>query len=232
MPKELEHILVNNNTAHTDPNLETSAQASENSAEKETAVPKVPPVDTKSSYLINKIKQAIKLVDKEKIDKKEINQLIESISNFFKCSSNFKEKEVEDKTSEPKQNKLSAQDKSFEKKSLSDFYPLSSDDCVELDRQSGRGFSINAMNEILKSLTNKLVNPMFYSKKSFMAYMTKVFKHEMRKPSEVNNETFRISINMNEEERKTYEIEKYLAQIENNPEASPEWRLKKSLYPC
>ena len=125
--------------------------------------------------------------------------------------------------------KSNESNKLFEKKSLSDFYPLSFEDCSELQRRSGKKYSLNAMNEILRSLTNKLINPLFYSKRSFIAYMTKIFEFELRKPEKVNNDTHKILINLNEQERKTYEIEKYLCNIENTNQVSPEWHMKKKL---
>ena len=235
IPKELEHVLVNNTPFNTDISSETVSNISSNDAalvEEATMSKEYPACVKRIPSILIKKNINIKTLDKEKIDKKEktekngisqLNKTNKSISNFSNCSFSLKETALSPQIPEIKQNTI------FEQKSLAEFYPLSSDDGAFLQRNSGRDFSLNAMNEILKSLASKLVNPMFYSKKSFMSYMTKILKHEMREPAKVNNAAFKILLNMSEEERKIYEIEKYLSQIENNREVTPEWHLKKKL---
>ena len=39
---------------------------------------------------------------------------------------------------------------------LEDFYPLSAEDCSALQGMSGREFSLNAMNEILKNMSKRI----------------------------------------------------------------------------
>ena len=86
-----------------------------------------------------------------------------------------------------------------EAKKLCEFYPLSPDDCEKLQSSSGREFSLNAMNEILKDISRRLKDRFFYSKKGFMGYMTKVFQNEMRDAVKVSNLGFRIKANKSEE---------------------------------
>lgn len=252
IPKELEHVLANNTLVNTDFSSETSVNSSEKKVitRVESTVSKEYPPCVKIIPSIIKKNINIKILDKEKIDKKEITEkniitnlnhslkVSESISNFSNCSFKFQdmtEQELAAQTLNSQAGIIESeslqreQNQIFEQKSLAEFYPLSSDDGAFLQRNSGRDFSLNAINEILKSLTNKLVNPMFYSKKSFMSYMTKILKYEMREPAKVNNAAFKILMNMSEEERKIYEIEKYLSKIENNREVTPEWHLKKKL---
>jgi hypothetical protein len=240
VPKELEHILLSNapvskvsTTAITEelPKSEINNDINEVAFKNKTTVSKKDPACVKiiPSNMIKK-NTNIKELDKEKIDKKEISK---SISNFNKNLFDLKKEESIQRIAEQKSkndsSKLNESDKLFEKKSLLDFYPLSFEDCDELQRRSGKKYSLNAMNEILRSLTNKLINPLFYSKKSFIAYMTKIFEFELRKPEKVSNDTYKILINLNEQERKTYEIEKYLCTIENTKQVSPEWHMKKKL---
>jgi len=116
-----------------------------------------------------------------------------------------------------------------EPKILNDFYPLTEELANEIRVESGRNFSLNAMNEILKDIAKRLTHCIFRSIKGFKAYMVKILKNEMRDENKVNNETFRITANLTEEEKKAIEIEKYLTKIENIREVSQEVHLKKKL---
>ena len=82
-------------------------------------------------------------------------------------------------------------------KDLSDHYPLTSEDCSLLQSKSGREFSTNAINEILLSLSNKQRQKeyKFLSKTSFMAYMTKVLRNEMRDEVKTSNIRFKLNNN-------------------------------------
>ena len=116
-----------------------------------------------------------------------------------------------------------------EAKPLASFYPLTEEQAEELRRKSGRDFSLNAMNEILKDMSRKLPDRTFYSKNAFMIYMTKVFANEMRDSVKVSNESFKIKANLTKEERRREEIDEYLTNIEYSRDVSPEWHLKKKL---
>ena len=116
-----------------------------------------------------------------------------------------------------------------EGKPLASFYPLTEEQAEELRRKSGRDFSLNAMNEILKDISRKLPNRTFYSKNAFMIYMTKVFANEMRDSVKISNEGFKIKANLTKEERRREEIDEYLTNIEYTRDVSPEWHLKKKL---
>jgi len=63
---------------------------------------------------------------------------------------------------------------------LKDFYPLTEKDCQELQKQSGRGFTLNAMNQILQDMSKRLKDRSFRSKKGFISYMSKALEYEMR----------------------------------------------------
>jgi len=54
--------------------------------------------------------------------------------------------------------------KKKEIKNLKDFFPLSEEDCRELQSMLGRYFSLKAMNEILQDIFKKLLLPEFWSK--------------------------------------------------------------------
>ena len=116
-----------------------------------------------------------------------------------------------------------------EQKSLSDFYPLSLEDCNNLQLSSDREFNLNAMNEILLNMSKKLTKHKFGSKKRFMAYMTKAFRNEKRDAVVISNATFKIRGNQSKEEQTIQIQEKYLTELEYSLQASPEWHLKKKL---
>ena len=114
-------------------------------------------------------------------------------------------------------------------KTLGDYYPLNKEDCSQLQILSGREFSLNAMNEILRDMSKKLTEPEFKTKKGFLSYMAKAFAYEMRDAVKISNENFKIKSNLNLEESREGEIENYLSEIENNRQVTPEWHLKKKL---
>lgn len=118
---------------------------------------------------------------------------------------------------------------SQEPKQLVDFYPLTKEDCHELQIKSGREFTLTSMNEILKSLTKKVKNVSFWSKKGFMEYMSKVYKYEMRDAVKISGESFKIKSNMNDSKETLQIQEKYLLKLENSLQTTPEWHFKKKL---
>jgi hypothetical protein len=79
-------------------------------------------------------------------------------------------------------------------KSLGEHYPLSQEDCWELQKRSGKGYNLNAMNEILLDMSRKpqLQGHSFVSKAKFMAYMTKAYREEGRDVDKANSPTFKI----------------------------------------
>jgi len=114
-------------------------------------------------------------------------------------------------------------------KRLEDYYPLNKADGNELRSLSGRDFSLNAMNEILRDMSKRLTDREFKTKKGFLSYMAKAFAYEMRDAVKISNENFKIKANLNLEESKAEEIENYLTEIEYSTQVSPEWHLKKKL---
>lgn len=160
-------------------------------------------------------------------------------SNFYQNS--FKEKERKEGEEKSKLGKyLQREEKKtiglilksylFAKpKKLEEFYPLTKEDGDQLKSNSRREFSLNAMNEILLSLTKKLPNHTFPNKSAFMSYMSKTLTYEIREEAKINNETFKIKINMRDEDYEMIKQEKYLSQIENSLEVGPEWHLRKKI---
>ena len=114
-------------------------------------------------------------------------------------------------------------------KTLEDFYPLNKEDCKELQSLSGRDFSLNAMNEILRDMSKRLTDRVFNSRKGFLSYMSKALRYEMRDVVKTSNESFKIKANLSQQESRVEEVENYLTEIEYSTQVSPEWHLKKKL---
>ena len=168
------------------------------------------------------------LLEGEHISKKKKNRSTES--NFSKEDSNKIYKEENHNSKHQKTpNENTIVQKQITPKKLEDFYPLTKEDCSTLQSKSGREFSLHAMNEILKDMSKRLTDRFFYSKKGFISYMSKCFQYEMRDAVKVSNETFKIKANSNKTEQESVVQEKYLSEIENSLQVSPEWHLKKKL---
>lgn len=88
-----------------------------------------------------------------------------------------------------------------EPRDLKYHYPLTKEDASRLQSLSGRDFSLNAMNEILLDMSQRLDNT-FCSKAQFMAYFGKCLRFEMRDAVKTGNDNFRIKANIHEEEVK------------------------------
>lgn len=164
---------------------------------------------------IHKIEGTKKLIE---LFSKEKNRSIES--NVLESNFEDKESSSSNNTSSLSENKT---------KHLKDFYPLKKEDCNLLQSLSGREFGLTAMNEILKDMSKRLTDKIFYSKKGFIAYMSKAFQYEMRDAVKTNNETFKIRSNYSEEEINTHKQEQFLSEIESSIQVNPECHLKKKL---
>ena len=113
--------------------------------------------------------------------------------------------------------------KAYDKpKSLAEHYPLSQEDCYELQERSGKAYNLNAMNEILLDMSRKpeLQGHSFISKAKFMAYMTKAYQEEGRDVDKANQTGFRIMKRRPKSEVEEIvtlnQREKYLNETENS----------------
>ncbi len=155
-------------------------------------------------------------------------------SNFLENSLVLEEKENSnflkiDSNAIDKNNSTLVVQTSSKPKTLADYYPLNSTDCNELQSLSGRQFSLNATNEILRDMSKRLTDRVFYSRKGFLSYMSTALRYEMRDAVKTSNENFKIKANLSFEESRAEEIENYLTEIEYSTGVSPEWHLKKKL---
>jgi hypothetical protein len=92
-----------------------------------------------------------------------------------------------------------------EPQNLKHHYPLIKEDGDKLQSLSGREFSLNAMNQILLDMSQRLDNR-FCSKAQFIAYFGKCLRFEMRDSVKTCNDNFRIKANIPKEEVKKPKI--------------------------
>lgn len=124
------------------------------------------------------------------------------------------------KKSNPLQAKLYKFKQYDKPKTLGDHYPLTPEDCSELQSRSGREFTLNAMNEILLDMSRKvkLQGRRFASKAQFMTYMTTVYIYEKRDVVKTANLDFKLLARAPEAEVIAHttqaERENYLAEVE------------------
>ena len=113
--------------------------------------------------------------------------------------------------------------KAYDKpKNLNQHYPLSQEDCYELQKRSSKAYNLNAMNEILLDMSRKpeLQGHLFISKAKFMCYMTKAYQEEGRDVDKANVHSFKIVKRRPQAEIKEIvtlnQREKYLNEAENS----------------
>ena len=113
--------------------------------------------------------------------------------------------------------------------SLASFYPLSQSEAAKLQALCGRGFSGNAINEILLNMSKRLTDRLFKSKKAFMNYMAKALTYEKRDAVKISNETFRIRANISKDEIIKHRQETFLNKIEESTDTSLGVQLSRKL---
>ena len=113
--------------------------------------------------------------------------------------------------------------------SLASFYPLSQPEAAKLQTLCGRGFSGNAINEILLSMSKRLTDRFFKSKKAFMNYMAKALAYEKRDAVKISNRAFRIRANMSKDEIIKHWQEAFLNKIEASTDTSLVAKLSRKL---
>ena len=156
------------------------------------------------------------------LDTKELNNYSNKLE-YRSNQSKFLNSNLRKKTTTAKKKHRYYKFKTYNKpKNLIDHYPLSQEDCWELQKRSGKSYTLNAMNEILLDMSRKPKESkhMFESKARFMSYMTKVYQNEDRDVNKTNLPSFKIMKRRPQAE--VTEIitlaqrEKYLNQVENS----------------
>lgn len=113
--------------------------------------------------------------------------------------------------------------------SLASFYPLSQSEAAKLQALCGRGFSGNAINEILLSMSKRLTDRFFKSKRSFMNYMAKALTYELRDAVKISNRAFRIRANISKDEIIKQQKEAFLTKVEGSTDTTLAAQLSRKL---
>ena len=113
--------------------------------------------------------------------------------------------------------------------SLASFYPLSQPEAAKLQALCGRGFSGTAINEILLSMSKRLTDRFFKSKKAFMNYMAKALTYEKRDAVKISNRAFRIRANISNDEIIKRQKEVFLTKIEESTDTTLAAQLSRKL---
>ena len=157
----------------------------------------------------NKIKAGILVPISIYKDEKNIIKNRSSESTVFQNSNSLQAKVYSPKFKQYEQ-----------QKTLAEHYPLTAEECSELQSRSGRKFTLNAMNEILLDMSRKptLQERRFASKAQFLAYMTIVYRLEERDAVKTANTGFKILARATEAEVIAHttqaERESYLNSVE------------------
>ena len=144
-------------------------------------------IDLKSNFLQNSQSEKI-----EENPTSELPKFLKTPLKNKKCLLNQRKKST---NQERKARIYSPKFKQYDQpKSLGEHYPLTTEECSELQSRSGREFTINAMNEILLDMSRKTKESRhkFPSKAAFMAYMSKVYRYEGRDAEKTANTGFKI----------------------------------------
>jgi hypothetical protein len=113
--------------------------------------------------------------------------------------------------------------------SLASFYPLSQSEAAKLQALCGRGFSGNAINEILLGMSKRLTDRFFKSKKAFINYMAKALTYELRDAVKTSNDRFRIRANISEDQIIKQQKEAFLSRIEGSTDTALAAQLSRKL---
>ncbi|BAG39500.1 hypothetical protein OTT_0042 [Orientia tsutsugamushi str. Ikeda] len=108
------------------------------------------------------------------------------------------------------------------RKRLADYYPLTPEDAVILQRMSSRSFNIYFINQLLLRLSSKYPNRHFVNKIAVLNYMAKALANELLTTDQANSGNFRF----NDVGRFK---EQYLANIESGTDRSMKAQLKSKI---
>lgn len=115
------------------------------------------------------------------------------------------------------------------RQALKDFYPLTEEEAEDLRTRSGRPFTLNAMNEILKDMSSKCRETFFLNKTAFLNYFARCLREELRDAVKTSQSTFRIQNNMDMKEKEENSREKFFAEIEDCTSTTDDNMFKKRI---
>ncbi|RYE05550.1 MAG: hypothetical protein EOP33_05240 [Rickettsiaceae bacterium] len=119
--------------------------------------------------------------------------------------------------------------RSYKRKALSEFYPLSEEEAEVLCNTSGREFNVHFINQLLLKLAKNKPNHGFFTKDLFMNYMAKVLTYELHQAAVTNNESFKFKEQDNQETKQTKHQEQYLESVEYSTDTSHKGQLRRKI---
>ncbi|RYE05147.1 MAG: hypothetical protein EOP33_07345 [Rickettsiaceae bacterium] len=119
--------------------------------------------------------------------------------------------------------------KSYKRKALSEFHPLSEEEAEVLRKTSGREFNLNFINQLLLKLAKSRPNNGFFTKDLFMSYMAKVLTYELHQAVTANNEGFKFKAVVTEETINNKHQEQYLEEVEYSKDTSCKGQLRRKI---
>ncbi|SPR02363.1 Uncharacterised protein [Orientia tsutsugamushi] len=168
----------------------------------------------------------IELVGNEKEDQHQQQNLnFYELSDFSNKKPSNKDYEQNSELATPAITKDSEVEKNEcypKRKRLADYYPLTPEDAVILQRMSSRSFNIYFINQLLLKLSNKYPNRHFANKIAVLNYMAKALANELLTTDQANSGNFRF----NDVGRFK---EQYLANIESGTDRSMKAQLKRKI---
>ncbi|SPR06720.1 hypothetical protein [Orientia tsutsugamushi] len=168
----------------------------------------------------------IELVGNEKEDQHQQQNLnFYELSDFSNKKSSNKDYEQNSELSTPAITKNLEVEKNeccSKRKRLADYYPLTPEDAVILQRMSSRSFNIYFINQLLLKLSNKYLLRHFENKTAVLNYMAKALANELLTTDQANSGNFRF----NDVGRFK---EQYLANVESGTDRSMKAQLKRKI---
>ncbi|WP_371222958.1 hypothetical protein ACA351_04600 [Orientia tsutsugamushi] len=159
----------------------------------------------------------IELVGNEKEDQQQQQNLnFHELSDFSNKKPSNKDYEQNSELGTPAITKNLEVEKNKccpKRKRLADYYPLTPEDAIILQRMSSRSFNIYFINQLLLKLSNKYPNRHFVNKIAVLSYMAKALANELLTTDQANSGNFRF----NDVGRFK---EQYLANIESGTDRS------------
>ena len=186
----------------------------------------------------NLLQNSVSLAPEEILTQKETSKVIplkpKPICNKRKKPTNAQVKANRAKVSVQKEIKAQVVRPVFygKPKSLSDMHLLLDQPVFdELRSKSGREFSNNfiAQRVLAMSKKPKLASRHFKTRQGFIGYMACVLRNELHDSVKTGSVDFRLLANITATDRDYQEQERFLTEIENSRQVTPEWHFKKKL---
>ncbi|SPM44740.1 Uncharacterised protein [Orientia tsutsugamushi] len=168
----------------------------------------------------------IELVGNEKKDQQQQQNLnfyeLSDVSNKKPSNKNYEQNSELATSAITKDSEVEKNECCPKRKRLADYYPLTPEDAIILQRMSSRSFNIYFINQLLLKLSNKYPNRHFANKTAVLNYMAKALANELLTTDQANSRNF----GFNDVGRFK---EQYLANIESGTDRSMKAQLKRKI---